>query len=102
MKITFLYFDGCPNSEPTLENLKTALAELNLNAELFQIDVRDPQQAASIGFLGSPSILVDGRDLETGKIPETSSYSCRIYSLEERKTGRLPIEYIKKRLQSLT
>lgn len=46
MNITFLYFDGCPHSEPTLENLKAALAELNLDAELSIIEVKDAQQAA--------------------------------------------------------
>lgn len=46
MNITFLYFDGCPNCEPTLENLKAALAELNLDAELSIIEVKDAQQAA--------------------------------------------------------
>lgn len=86
---------------PTLENLKAALKELNLSHELTQIEVKNSEQAAAVGFLGSPSILVNGHDLETGAIPETSSFSCRIYSLEGKKTGRLPTAYIKSRLQSL-
>jgi hypothetical protein len=101
MNITFLYFNGCPNSEPTLENLKTALAELNFDADLSIIEVKDPQQAASLGFLGSPSILVEGRDLETGRPPAGSAFSCIIYEIEGRRTGRLPKDYIKARLQSL-
>jgi len=99
--IAFLYFAGCPNSEPSLANLKAAIAELNLDVKLSIIEVKDPRQAAEAGFLGSPSILVDGRDLETGLPPEGSSFSCRIYEIEGRRTGRLPKDYIKARLQSL-
>jgi len=102
MNITFLYFNGCPNSEPTLENLKAALDELNLDADLSIIEVKDPQQAATVGFLGSPSILVEGRDLETGQPPAGSAFSCRIYEIEGRRIGRLPKEYIKARLSSLS
>jgi len=101
MNITFLYFNGCPNSEPTLENLKASLAELNIDAELSIIEVKDPQQAAALGFLGSPSILVEGRDLETGQPPAGSAFSCRIYEIEGRRTGRLSKEYIKVRLSML-
>lgn len=101
MNITFLYFDGCPNSAPTLENLKAALAELNLDAVLSVIEVKDPEQAAAVGFLGSPSILVGGRDLETAQPPVGSSFSCRIYEIDGRRTGRLSKEYIKARLSML-
>ena len=102
MNITFLYFDGCPHSEPTLENLKAVLAELNLDAQLSIIEVKDAQQAAALGFLGSPSILVEGRDLETGQPPAKSAFSCRIYEIEGRRTGRIPKEYIKARLSALS
>ncbi|MDH7484290.1 MAG: hypothetical protein QHH01_06660 [Spirochaetales bacterium] len=100
--IAFLYFAGCPNSEPSFANLKAAIAELNLDVELSVIEVKDSRQAAEVGFLGSPSILVAGRDLETGRPPEGSSFSCRIYDIEGRRTGRLPKEYIKARLSSLS
>jgi len=101
MKISFLYFKGCPNSAPSLENLKSAIADLNLDAELSIIEVKDPQQAAVAGFLGSPSILVEGRDLETGQPPTGSSFSCRIYEIEGRRTGLLPKHCITSRLKAL-
>jgi len=33
-KIEFLYFSGCPNSEPTLNNLLEAIKELGINIDV--------------------------------------------------------------------
>lgn len=44
-KIEFLYFSGCPNSSPTLNNLEDALKELNMNIKVEQIDVETLEKA---------------------------------------------------------
>lgn len=80
MKIEFLYFDGCPNHETALTNLKDALSETNINEEIGIINIEKPEDVAKHRFLGSPSIRINDRDLEIAE-DESTEYSmrCRRY-----------------------
>ena len=78
MKVTLRYFDDCPGWRVADERLRIALAQVGASAELANEVVDTPEKAAALGFQGSPTVLVDGRDpfwdasLETG-------LSCRLY-----------------------
>jgi hypothetical protein len=99
-KIEFLYFEGCPSYKKALENLRAALAEDNIEAEIKLIRVDSPEKAEALGFYGSPSIRVDGVDLE-GKRGEYN-YSCRIYEIKGQSTGVPTKEYIREKLFAST
>ncbi|GAB6077599.1 DF family (seleno)protein [Hydrogenobaculum acidophilum] len=99
-KIEFLFFQGCPNSTPTYNNLVEALKELNLNIPINSIDVKDLEIAQKVRFMGSPSIYVNGVDIYTGKSPDQISYSCRTFNINGNITGVLPKEFIKEKLKS--
>ncbi|MBD8869321.1 thioredoxin family protein [Nocardioides donggukensis] len=61
MDITLLYFDDCPNwrlADERLRELSAERPDLSVTRHL----VSTPEEAERIGFLGSPSILVDGVD----------------------------------------
>lgn len=63
MKIEFLTRVGCLHSPQMLEQLKAALASLNLNVAWQIIDLGSlPPGDQRTGF-GTPTILVDGVDL---------------------------------------
>ena len=80
MKIELLYFAECPHHRPTRKLIDTTLSELGLDAEVEEIDVRDQQEAERQRFLGSPSIRVDGTDIEPGADSRTEyALSCRMY-----------------------
>ena len=80
MKIELLYFTECPHHRPTRELIGTTLSELGLDAEVEEIDVRDQQEAERHQFLGSPSIRVDGVDIEPESGSKTEyAISCRVY-----------------------
>lgn len=80
MKIELLYFAGCPHHRPTRELVDTTLSELGLDAEVEEIDVRDEREAERLRFLGSPTIRVDGADIEPGADSRTEyALSCRMY-----------------------
>jgi hypothetical protein len=97
--ITFQYFDGCPNVQPTLSNLHSVREELGIPESLVElVEVPDPAQAEEHRFQGSPTILVDGRDITTGEIPSGFSYTCRMYSFEGESTGVIPRDFIRARL----
>ena len=85
MKIEFLYFDGCPSYIKSLENLQEVISEENLIAELALIKIDGPEQAEENKFFGSPSIRINGKDLE-GRDGE-ASFNCRIYTINGQMTG---------------
>src|SRR5256885_7771329 len=63
-KIEFLYFKSCPGHKQALANLRAALEESKIKAHLVLINVTSEAQAAKVGFQGSPSIRVNGKDLD--------------------------------------
>ncbi|HHS48489.1 MAG TPA: DUF2703 domain-containing protein [Desulfurella acetivorans] len=97
-KIEFLYFSGCPNSEPTFNNLLEAMKELGINIDVQKIDVETLEKVKEVNFLGSPSIYVDGIDIYMLKTQEVS-YVCRTFDIDNKKSGIIPKTFIKDRLK---
>ena len=80
MRIEILFFDGCPNHGPTLELAREVVGELGLEAEIEEVRVETPEDATRERFLGSPSLRVDGKDVEPEARDRTDfALSCRIY-----------------------
>ncbi len=78
--VEILVFAGCPNAEPARERVARVVGELGIEAEIRVILVPDDEAARSNRFLGSPSVRVDGRDVEPGAEHRTDyAFSCRIY-----------------------
>ncbi len=78
--IEVLYFEGCPNLEPTLSLANEVLSELGLSGEVREVEVRTPEDAERLRFLGSPSVRVNGRDIEPGAEDRTEyALCCRLY-----------------------
>lgn len=90
MKIEVLYFEGCPNYLPAMDRLRTVLREEGLTtAEVAEIEVKDESAARMVKFFGSPTIRVNGLDIEIDlrNIRDTA-LACRRY------LGELPFEEI--------
>jgi hypothetical protein len=80
MQIDVLYFAGCPNHGPTVDLVREVLRALDLQLPVHEIEVPDPEAATRLGFLGSPTIRVDGQDIEPGAGDRTDyAMSCRVY-----------------------
>ena len=80
MMIEVLFFDGCPNHGPTLDLAREVVAELGLDAEIREVRVETPEEATRERFLGSPSVRVNGKDIERGARGRTDyALSCRMY-----------------------
>jgi len=62
--IDLYYFDGCPSWQQAWRDLGTVLSETGLDATVRLRDVMALDDEARRGFAGSPSIHVDGVDLE--------------------------------------
>ena len=81
MKIEVLYFENCPNHVPTLERIHQVLREEGCDAEVREVLVSDVETAHNVRFLGSPTVRVNGLDIEP-KAEERKDFGlmCRRYS----------------------
>ena len=97
--IEFQFFLGCPNAEETLENLRSVKQELNISETLLRISVvADIDNAKRLNFQGSPSILVNQKDIYTGRGQLGFSYACRLYTFDGHQTGMIPKGLIREKL----
>ena len=77
MDLTLLYFDGCPNAKVADERVTLLASERPDITVTYQL-VETPEQADLVGFFGSPSIHVDGRDL-FARPDSQPGLTCRRY-----------------------
>ena len=80
MKVELLYFDGCPNYETLLPRLRQLLRDRGLDTDIELRRIETLEAAEAERFLGSPTVRMDGRDVEAGA-DERSDFGlkCRIY-----------------------
>jgi hypothetical protein len=79
MDVELLVVPDCPHEKPAAQLLRSALDDIGLTGLDFQRTVIDTQEAAERrGFVGSPTILLDGVDpFEASGQP--ASIACRLY-----------------------
>ena len=83
--IELLYWDGCPSHPATLSMLRSILGD---DAEITLVEIVDEDDAEREGFVGSPTIRVDGRDLFPADEPP--SLNCRVYQLADGRFSPTP------------
>lgn len=76
--IEVFVFEGCPHADAALRMAEDVARRLGPGITVERVDVSTPERAAELGFLGSPSIRVNGADLE-GKTASTGRLGCRTY-----------------------
>ncbi|HPG41753.1 MAG TPA: DUF2703 domain-containing protein [bacterium] len=72
------YFKGCPHAEYALQ-LVDAYRQAHQDVLVQIIEVRNEQQAQEISFRGSPTILINGRDMLDVPAPDEPRMACRFY-----------------------
>lgn len=77
IRVELLYFDGCPSYERVRSDLTEVIAEMDLDARLKLVRVATQARAAALRFAGSPTVKVNGRDLEDYDGPGV--LACRLY-----------------------
>ena len=99
MQINLLYFDGCPSYKDALENLRSALAAEDIEAEIRLVNVDDNDEASRVKFLGSPSFQVNGVDWWPEE-RKRYNLSCRVYTTPQGMRGVPTVEMLREKLQS--
>jgi hypothetical protein len=95
MKVELLYFDGCPNYEALLPHLRGIPQREGIETGVELRCVGTGDQAAGIGFLGSPTVRVDGSDVEVAAATRRDfGLKCRLYQTPNGLKGAPPDEWI--------
>ena len=78
--VELLWFDGCPNHEAARQMVTEVVRAIAPGTPIRDLDATDPEVAARLRFPGSPTIRVDGRDVEPGfEDPADYTPRCRLY-----------------------
>lgn len=81
MRIELLWFSDCPNHEAADRLLRERMTALGLEAEVHRLQVEDEGRGKEVCFPGSPTIRVDGIDVEPGWTPcSDCTPCCRLYA----------------------
>jgi hypothetical protein len=100
MRIEILTFEGCPNATATFERVREAVRLEVVDAEIDVIEVTTPDLAERVRFLGSPSVRVDGQDVEPSAKDRTEyGLMCRTYSCGTGADGVPPIAMIREAIR---
>jgi hypothetical protein len=85
--VELLWWEGCPSTDRALADLREALTELGLeHVELRVTEMRTDEEASTAGFVGSPTVLIDGEDVQPPGADEPVGLTCRVY---HRRDGRI-------------
>lgn len=81
-EVVFQYFSGCPNWKTTHQRLEEAIADRSMSIEMQLVE--SPEEAAAVGFRGSPTVLIDGVDpFADPDTPAGGALACRVYQSED-------------------
>jgi hypothetical protein len=98
--VRLLVFDGCPNAQPTHALVENVAADEGLDVVVERIEVQDPEEAARLRFLGSPTVQVNGLDIEPRRRDEEAfAITCRVYITGEGPQGLPPRELVSRALR---
>lgn len=96
MKVEVFYFSGCPNHQPTVDRVRRVLEDEQIPAQVVEVEVGDETTARAVRFLGSPTVRINGVDVEPGVQEVNGGLCCRTY-LENGKRSGMPSENLIRR-----
>lgn len=95
MKLEVLYFDGCPSHEALMPRLRELMAQAGVDARIELRHVESVAAAERERFLGSPTLRVDGEDVDPAAAERTDfGLKCRLYPSPDGVRGTIPAEFV--------
>jgi hypothetical protein len=77
--VELLWWEGCPSTDQALQELREALADAGLpGVEPRLRQITSDAEAERAGFTGSPTILIDGKDVAPAP-GEPVGLTCRVF-----------------------
>lgn len=90
MRVELLYWDGCPSHPEALELLREVLAERGIDEQIELREVFTHEEAVALSFPGSPTIRLDGVDVDPAGAQGPPSLTCRVYRLADGRPSPVP------------
>jgi hypothetical protein len=78
-RVTIQFFDGCPSWRDARSHLEAAARELGVELDITEEPVETIEGAERLRFVGSPTILLDGKDPFAPTQPRPA-LACRVYA----------------------
>jgi hypothetical protein len=95
VNVTLLYFDGCPNWLPARARVLEAMdATGQRDVAITCRKVETPDDARQLKFVGSATLLIDGRD-PFGTHGAPTGVACRLYPTPDGPAGSPTVEQLK-------
>ncbi len=87
-QIELLYFAGCPTYQVARRTVAEVLQATGITAEIREVNVSSEAEAHKLGFIGSPTIRIDGRDIDpVAEHGERFGLKCRVYAVDGKLLG---------------
>jgi len=103
MRVEVLYFEGCPNLAPTVERVRAELLSQGVTEEIEGVKIHNQAEAEALGFLGSPSVRINGLDIEReARNLKSFGMSCRTYLEGTVRSGLPSSDMIRRALNEQT
>ncbi|MGF1525183.1 MAG: hypothetical protein ACFCBW_00060 [Candidatus Competibacterales bacterium] len=91
-RVELYYYPDCPSHEGALARLQAVLDEAGLALPVAVIRVETLAEAQRHGFAGSPTVRIDGLDIDPASVGDAPQLTCRAYRLEDGRISPLPSE----------
>jgi hypothetical protein len=90
-RVELLWWEGCPSSDEAHELVRRVMAENGFDPDALQsVEVATEETAERESFVGSPTIRVDGEDVQPPDGSEPIGLTCRVYHLRDGRISPLP------------
>jgi hypothetical protein len=90
MKVELLFWEGCPSYPEAEALLAEVLGERGIEVPIERTEVMTQEEAEELRFPGSPTIRIDGRDVDPETASGRAALNCRIYRLPDGRVSPIP------------
>jgi hypothetical protein len=95
VKLEVLYVDDCPSHEALMPRLRKLMAQVGVDAPVELRHVESVEAAERERLLGSPTLRVDGEDVDPTAGERTDfRLKCRLYLSPDGLRGTVPDEFV--------
>jgi hypothetical protein len=89
--LQLLFWAGCPSHPRALAELRELAAEAGLDADAIElVEILSEDAATRAHFIGSPTVRVDGVDVDPPPADASPALNCRVYRRPDGRYSPLP------------
>jgi len=88
--VELLYWRDCPSYPEAQTLLESVLRDRGIESPIELREVRTQEEAEQLRFPGSPTIRIDGTDVDAAGENARPALTCRIYHLADGRISPIP------------